>query len=82
MPTTKSNRFLSTEEIYKDQIVLAFVIDGEVVDTLVCNERLAAILQSTPTVVELKNKDIFLNGPHVGWKYDGINFIKPDIDLD
>jgi hypothetical protein len=82
VPTTKSNRFISTEEIYKGQVVLAFVIDNEVVDTFICNERLAAILQSSPVIVELENKDIFLNGPHIGWKYDGINFIKPDIDLD
>jgi hypothetical protein len=82
MPTTepsKNNKiFLSTKEIYEGQVSLAFVIDGEVVQTFLCDERLAAVLQSDPVIVELENDgDPFFNGPHVGWKYDGKNFYNP-----
>lgn len=78
MPSVKKDRNsqgiqISTDKIYNGQTVLAFVIDNEVVQTFMCDERMAAILQSNPTIVEITSKDPFLNGPHVGWKYkDGI----------
>jgi hypothetical protein len=87
MPSTnsKKNKFkerslLTTEEIYGDNKVLAFIIDGEVVQTFICDERFAAILESEPVVVDLTGTDPFFNGPHVGWKYDGESFLPPDID--
>lgn len=76
-----SPKILSTEEIYKDNVVLAFIIDGEVVENLMCHPRMAAVLQSNPTVVELTNEDPFINGPHVGWRYDGEKFLRPNVDF-
>lgn len=73
-------KFISNEELYKDKTVLAFVIDGVVVDTLTCEERLGAILQSNPEIINITSLDPFLNGPHTGWKYDGSKFYLEDID--
>jgi hypothetical protein len=62
------------DEMFKDKSILAFIIDGEVVDTFVCDERFSSILQSQPTIVEI-NKDSFtMSGPYRGWLYDGKNF--------
>jgi hypothetical protein len=36
---------------------LAFIIDGEVVDTLKCHERLGAILLSEPIIVDITDKE-------------------------
>jgi hypothetical protein len=50
---------------------VALVIDGEVVDVLHINERLAAILLSDPTVVDITSN--FAENPNsvnVGFKYD------------
>jgi hypothetical protein len=82
MPSVKKDRTsqgiqISTDKIYNGQIVLAFIIDDEVVQTFMCDERMAAILQSNPTIVEITNKDPFLNGPHVGWKYKDGTFSMP-----
>lgn len=73
-------KFVSSEEIYKGKTVLAFVIDGTVVDTFVCEERVAAILQSGPEIVDITSLDPVLNGPYTGWKYDGQKFYFEDID--
>ena len=84
MPSTtskkiiKEGQILSTEEIYKDQSLLAFIIDGEVVQTFLCDQRTSAILQSNPVIVEIDGVNNFLNGPHSGWKYDGNKFIEPE----
>ena len=52
-------------------IKIAFIIDGEVVDILHTQDRLAAILLSEPTIVDItdvkndSNSDIY-----PGWAYD------------
>jgi len=52
-------------------IKIAFIIDGEVVDILHTQDRLAAILLSEPTIVDISdvkndsNSDIY-----PGWTYD------------
>ncbi len=38
-----------------NHIKLAFIIDGEVVDTFFTFDRFAAILQSNPTIVDISN---------------------------
>ena len=68
---------ISTKDIYNGQVVLAFIIDNEVVQTFSCDERMAAILQSNPKVVELTNTDPFMHGPHVGWIYKNDKFYPP-----
>lgn len=83
MPSTKDYsenypRIESFENIYKDKEVLAFIIDEEVVEIFYADERFSAIIQSEPIIVELKNIDPMLNGPHIGWKYDGKNFLPPE----
>ena len=86
MPTTRRNKvfkegdIVSTEDIYKDQSFLAFIIDGEVVQTFICDKRMSAILQSNPTIVEVDTDNPFINGPHIGWKYDGNTFSHSHID--
>ena len=76
MPSVKRDRKegtqISTEKIYNGQIILAFIIDNEVVQTFMCDERFSAILQSNPKIIEITNRDPFLNGPHVGWSYKEI----------
>lgn len=72
---------ISIQQIYENKAVLAFIIDDEVVDVFYADERFAAIIQSSPKIIELKNEsDPMLNGPHIGWKYDGSNFYFPSID--
>lgn len=75
-----SMKEINTKDIYKDKTMIAFVIDGEVVDTFVCDYRLAAILQSNPEVVDISKRNVFFEGPFIGWKYDGQDFKKPSID--
>lgn len=82
MPSVKRKRNIegsqiSTEEIYNGQTVLAFIIDNEVVQTFICDERMAAILQSNPTIVEVTSHDPFMYGPHVGWIYKNDKFYPP-----
>ena len=86
MPTTRRNKIpkegqmISTEDMLKDQSFLAFVIDGEVLQTFICDKRMSAVLQSNPTIVEVNTANPFLDGPHIGWKYDGSNFSHTCID--
>lgn len=48
---------------------IAFVIDGEVVEIIHCQEKMAAILLSDPEIVNIEN-NIF---PKIGWEYkDGV----------
>jgi hypothetical protein len=84
MPSVKrkkdiDNNEVSTKEIYHGQTALAFIIDNEVVQTFICDERMAAILQSNPTVVEVKSHDLFMNGPHIGWTYKDDKFYPPKL---
>jgi hypothetical protein len=69
-------KLISKDEIYKDKVILALVIDGEVVENFICDGRFAAILQSNPTVIEI-SKDYVIDGPHIGWQYDGKDFYPP-----
>lgn len=84
MPSTRKTtgtpgfELISTKDLYKDRSLLALIIDGEIVHMFDCDKRLSAILQSNPTVVELDGENAFISGPHIGWKYDGKNFIKPE----
>jgi len=70
-------RLITNEELYKDKTVLIFVIDDEVVQTFICDDRMAAILQSNPTIIDVTGRDIVLDGPQVGWTYDGKDFKPP-----
>lgn len=56
---------------------IAFIIDGEVVDVLHTDDRLAAIFLSDPEVVDVT--EVYRNSPNpdinmTGWTYDGSNF--------
>jgi hypothetical protein len=88
MPSTKGNKniqegdVVSTEEIFRNKSCLAFIIDGEVVETFLCEKRFSAILQSNPTVVEIDGPRQFFDGPFIGWNYDGEKFFRPNIDND
>lgn len=68
---------ISTDKLYEGKVILAFVIEGELVDTFLCDERLAAILQSNPKIVDITGKHSFISGPHRGWTYDGEGFYPP-----
>jgi hypothetical protein len=87
MPSTSSKKLppkpgqlVSTEQIYQDSSLLAFIIDGEVVQTFLCDRRMSAILLSNPTIIEIDGENNFLEGPHIGWKYDGSKFIGPELN--
>jgi len=73
-------KLISKDKIYKDKTILALIINGEVVETFISDERFAAILQSNPTVVEI-SKDYVIDGPHIGWQYDGKDFYAPSKKL-
>ena len=52
-------------------IKLALILDGEVVDILHAHDRLAAILLSEPTVVEMTDANVDAsNVIYPGWKYN------------
>lgn len=55
--------------------MLAFVLDGEVVEILQTDDRLASIFLSQPTIVEFdREKDTVV----AGMKYDGKKFSTPE----
>lgn len=59
---------------------IAFIIDGVVQDVLHTDDRLAAILLSNPTIVDVANK---YEGQEPGfhlvqWMYDGTDFTAPE----
>lgn len=65
---------------------LAYVIDGEVVQTLSTDERMWAIILSDPTVVDITDitfPDLVVEDTvtqvniTTGWKYDGNTFTQP-----
>ncbi len=63
-----------TEDV-RPPVKVALIIDGEVIDVLHTDDRLAAILLSDPVVVDVT--DWFKNNPDanlVGRTYDGANF--------
>jgi hypothetical protein len=49
---------------------VALVIDGVVQDTITCEVRLASILLSSPTIVELSSQP---RQSLIGWTYDSVN---------
>lgn len=66
---------MNNQEVPPNKI--AFIIDGEVVDVLHTDDRLAAIFLSDPQVVDVTH--IYQNSPSpdinmTGWTYDGVNF--------
>lgn len=56
---------------------IAFIIDGELQDAIVAEERLAAILLSEPVIVDITSEE---PKPTLGWKYDSETkgFIDPN----
>jgi len=74
------SKTVSTQEIYKDKNLLIFVIDNEVVQTFLCDDRMSAILQSRPKIIDITGKDTFHSGPQIGWTYDGQDFFPPQSD--
>ena len=54
-----------------------FVIDGEVVFVLITDERLSAVLQSEPVVVEMTPE--LGNRPRVGDKWDGTKITRQEM---
>lgn len=52
--------------------------DGEIVDTLICPEKIRAILLSSPTLIGwTKEKNKYAEMIGVGWKYIDNDFIIP-----
>lgn len=49
---------------------IALIIDGEVVEVLQFDERMASILLSNPTIVDITSHNI-----GTGWSFDGSNFV-------
>jgi hypothetical protein len=86
MPSTRQKKniqvgdVVSSKEIHAGSSTLVFVINEEVVETLLVDERLGAILLSNPTIVEVNGERQFFDGPFIGWKYDGEKFINPNIN--
>lgn len=59
---------------------IAFVLDGKVQDVFYTDDRLASILLSNPTIVEVgkeyEGKEPGFN--IIQWNYDGTNFTAPE----
>ena len=69
----KENLELSSE----DQYAVDLIKDGNVVDTLICPEKIRAILLSNPTLVGWTEKNKYAEMIGVGWKYIDGDFIIP-----
>lgn len=65
------------QEVPLPPVKVAFVIDGEVVDVIHTDERLAAILLSAPIIVDV-TETAPANRSIVGWNYDGTTFTDPN----
>ena len=55
----------------------AFVLDGVIADCVVVNDSFAAILSSSPEIVELLQGEVM-----PGWSWDGREFAPPSARLD
>jgi hypothetical protein len=53
---------------------IAFVLDGEVVEVIHCQPRMAAILLSSPEIIQISDGEYAT----IGWKYNGKNFSEPE----
>jgi len=62
----------------EDLFAIDLIKDGAVVDTLMCSEKIRAILLSSPTLVGwTKEKHKYAEMITVGWKYINNDFIIP-----
>jgi len=57
---------------------IAIILDGEVQEVIRAQDRMAALLLSEPTFVEVSS-DLAV-APTIGWKYENEEFVKPDED--
>lgn len=69
--------FFSSEEIFKDKKILAFVVEDEVAEIFIADEKLGSILLSNPKIVDITGRDYIMDGPHPGWFHDGEMFYPP-----
>jgi len=69
--------FFSSEEIYKNKTVVAFVVENEVAEVLIADEKLGAILLSNPKIIDITGRDTAIDGPNPGWYYDNGTFYPP-----
>jgi hypothetical protein len=53
---------------------IAVVLDGEVQEILRAENRLSALLLSSPEFIEFDTNKVI---PAIGWGYDGTSFIQP-----
>lgn len=51
---------------------IAFVIDGEVVEVVNYDDRMASILTSNPTIIDISNHNI----TSAGWTFNGTEFVR------
>lgn len=56
---------------------IALIIDNKVVDVLHTDERFAAILLSSPTIIDVTDFISNIEGSIINWNYDGEKFIAP-----
>jgi len=56
---------------------IAFIIDGEIVDIINCQPRLAAILLSEPLILDIGSEDKNISS---GWKYVDDKFVPPIVE--
>ena len=69
----KENLEHSSEDLY----AIDLIKDGQVVDTLICPEKIRAILLSSPTLVGWTDQNKYAEMIGVGWKYVNGDFIIP-----
>lgn len=67
----------SLEHTSEDYYAVDLIKVGEVIDTLICPEKIRAILLSSPTLVGWTEKNKYAEMIGVGWKYIDGNFIIP-----
>ena len=77
MSEDKEQVFFSTEELYKDKTVIAFVVEDEVAEIFIADEKIGAILLSNPKIIDITGRDFHVDGPNPGWFYSEDVFYPP-----
>lgn len=58
--------------------LLAFVIDGEVVEILALPDRVADVFLQNHENIDVSDRDVLKEGPLEGWLWDGIHWQNPN----
>jgi hypothetical protein len=78
MPISDAKNGMPEMQNWENVYSFAIVLDGEVVDLMRVQQRLAVVLQAQPKFVKF---DPEIVQPRIGWKYEN-DFIDPNLSFD